>query len=187
MEFFKRGKIMKVWTFLIENGYEWLEPIKEMTFEESHSYDGRSKIKDWQPFAVRPVEQQLFGDFTNVMFTTIGVNKRAVEVLSDLIEGQVEFLPLIAADEEWYLLYTTNVVDAVDFSKSDVTFFPNSQRIMCIDKPVFFEKQLKGNHIFKIPQLKLSSLFVSDEFRQRVMEAGLMGIKFELVWDSEAE
>ena len=179
---------MKVWTFWPENGYEWLHPIKERPLEEGYTYDGRSKIKDWHPFAVRPLENKdPFGDFSTMQGAPTVISKRAAEILADLIHGQVELLPLIAADQEWYLLYATNMVDAVDFSKSTVKFFPNSQRIMWIDKLVFFADKVAGNHIFKIPQDKVSSIYVSDEFRQRVLDAGLTGIKFELVWDSEEE
>ena len=135
---------MKVWKCLPADGFEWLEPTREVTFEESHSYDGRSKINDLHPFAVRSLETNgNFGDFTNVLFATTAVNKRAVEALADLIEDQVEFLPLIAADREWYLLNITNLVDAVDFSKSDVKFFPDGQEIMRIKKAFFFEEKLK--------------------------------------------
>lgn len=54
-------------------------------------------------------------------------------------------------------------------------------------KLAFIEEKVRGNHIFKLVEKKLSPVYVSDEFRQRVINNGLTGFKFELVWDSEAE
>lgn len=40
-------------------------------------------------------------------------------------------------------------------------------------------------HIFKIPELVRTRIYVSDEFRDAVLEAGLKGLDFIPVWDSE--
>lgn len=42
-------------------------------------------------------------------------------------------------------------------------------------------------HIFKTKDETIGRPFVSDAFRQRVLESDLTGFKFELVWDSEEE
>ena len=50
----------------------------------------------------------------------------------------------------------------------------------------FIKERVSGNPIFKIIDEPLKRPFVSDVFRQRVIDNNLKGFKFELVWDSES-
>ncbi|WP_018885574.1 imm11 family protein [Paenibacillus massiliensis] len=53
---------------------------------------------------------------------------------------------------------------------------------------LYFKEEMlrtEKRHIFKIPELVRTSVYVSDEFRDAVLEAGLKGLDFIPVWDSE--
>ena len=49
----------------------------------------------------------------------------------------------------------------------------------------FKEQRLKGKHIFKIIDEPLRRPFVSDVFRQKIIDNKLTGFVFELAWDNE--
>ena len=96
-------------------------------------------------------------------------------------------LPTICSDCELYILNITNIVDGVDYTKSQVKYFPDGKRVLRFIKLAFIEEKVRGSHIFKIVENKITSTYVSDEFRQRILDNNLTGFKFELVWDSEAD
>ena len=180
---------MKIWHLWPKaNDYENLMAVKKFSLEEIQSFNGQSKIKEWQPLALKT----MYGNrkFADIVSFTPGipvVSPRVIEVTKDLIQDQVEVLPTICSDCELYILNITNIVDAVDYTKAQVKYFPDGKRVLRFIKLAFVEEKVRGNHIFKLTEHKLSSPYVSDEFRQRILDNNLTGFKFELVWDSEAE
>ena len=177
---------MKVWRFTSNEAYEQLESIRDMSIDELHTFDGRSKIEDWTPLAVKPMDRKLpFGDVTSLWHMEV-VSPKVIEVVKDLTEGQAEYLPLLCVNHEYYLVNVVNLVGAIDYSKAKVEYFPNSNRVMMIEKFAFLEEKLKGNHIFKLVECRRVTIYVSDEFRQRVIDSGITGARFDLIWDSEA-
>ena len=177
---------MKIWEFCVDYKYEQLESVRDMSIDELHTFDGRSKIKDWTPLAVKSMERNLpFGDVTSLWHMEV-VSPKVIEAVKDLTEGQAEYLPLLCINYEYYLVNVINLVDAIDYSKAKVEYFPNSNRVMMFEKFAFLEEKLKGNHIFKPVERRGINLYVSDEFRQRVIDSGATGARFDLIWDSEA-
>jgi len=79
----------------------------------------------------------------------------------------------------------TNVIDCIDYSKSNYKTFSDGKRIMRFMKYAFREKEIEGVSLFKIKDEPLKRPFVSDEFRKRVLENNLLGFKFDLAWDSD--
>ncbi|HOJ99514.1 MAG TPA: hypothetical protein PLW34_08140 [Termitinemataceae bacterium] len=47
----------------------------------------------------------------------------------------------------------------------------------------FYPERLKGLTVFKLPELPLQNVFVTDPFVQRVQEGKLVGFNFKLVWE----
>ena len=179
-------KIWKLWA--MPDDYECVNAVKSLTFEESHSFDGRSKILNWKPIGLKAEDGKLpYGDISSFIPGIPVVSPRVVEVTKDLIQDQVEVLPTICSDCELYILNITNIVDAVDYTKAQVKYFPDGKKVLRFIKLAFIREKVYGNHIFKLTEHKLSSPYVSDEFRQRILDNNLTGFKFELVWDSEAE
>ena len=177
---------MKIWYLLHDTNYEQLESVRDMPVEELRSFDGRSKIKNWKPLMVRPlIGKYPFADVSSVWYIP-AISPKVVDLTKDLIEGQVEYLPTICVNHEYYMLNVINVVDAIDYSKAKAKFFSNSNRVMRFEKFAFYEEKLRGNHIFQLVEYPMSSIYVSDEFRQRIIDNGIKGFYFELVWDSEA-
>ena len=180
---------MKVWELDFElDSYENVKYANGFSLEMDQSFNGQSKINTWTPLALKVVDGNMpFADLTYFSPGIPVVSPRVIEVTKDLIENQVEVLSTLCSDCELYILNVTNIIDAVDYSKAQVKYFSSSKRVLRFIKLAFIEEKVRGNHIFKLVEKKLSPVYVSDEFRQRVIDNGLTGFKFELVWDSEAE
>ena len=121
-------------------------------------------------------EQQLpIPDFSNGRVTDV-LNKRARQVIEQLVAGQIEFLPLITP---LGLYYEMNIqrLDCLDVQRSVVKRFKDG-RIMRAIKYAFRWELLEGQHIFWIRDLGKTPTFVSGEFRRLVEENGLTGLKF---------
>ncbi|KYN78011.1 hypothetical protein A0J52_01630 [Clostridium sporogenes] len=111
-------------------------------------------------------------------------SSNAVKVLKKYLENNAEILPISYDKGEYFIINVTNVKDCIDNEKAEVKRFKSSGKIMRFIKYAFEFEVIKNEHIFKIPELK-GRVFVSEEFRQRVMDKDLKGFKFELVWDSQ--
>lgn len=104
------------------------------------------------------------------------ISNRARFTLEPLIASQVEFLPFETPVGPYYGLHI-KYVDCLDTSRIEAKYFGDG-RIMRVLKYAFYWERLEGIHIFRLPELGLSRLFVSDEFKRVVEENGLTGLLF---------
>ena len=179
---------MKIWGLTADSdNYKNVVVAGDFIIDEMLSFDGRSKIIDWKPLALKSIRSSLpYGDMVSFLADIPVVSPKVIEFTKDLIGKQVEVLSTLCSDCELYILNITNRIDVVDYSKSQVKYFPDGKRVLDFIKLAFIEEKVRGNHIFKLIE-KSGFIYVSDEFRQRIIDNGLTGFKFELVWDSEAE
>lgn len=54
---------------------------------------------------------------------------------------------------------------------------------MWVIRYCFYPERLKGLTVFKLSELPLQNVFVTDPFVQRVQEGKLVGFNFKLVWE----
>ena len=112
-------------------------------------------------------------------------SQRAVDALRELLESHGELLSAdcLNCTHTGYLIFNvTRVVDALDMERSEFQRFQSSGRIMQIIHHEFNGHRLQGVHIFKVPQLHRSDVYVTDTFVRRVQDAGLSGFTFRPVW-----
>lgn len=184
---------MKIWMLDADvDIFDWLDTVKDFDVDERQTFDGRSKINNWEPLAVKVMEPDEGEILNQDLGNTPGFHshipvfdKKALDCLKDLMEDFVEILPLLSVDGEFYAINVTTVLNCIDYDRAEYEMFSDGNRIMCFDKYVFKEDIVKGKHIFKIVDERLGNPFVSDEFRKKVLKSGLRGFKFELVWDSD--
>lgn len=178
---------MKIWRLNFElEEYDNLVQVKDFDLDEIQSFDGRSKVEQWKQIAVKKMENKEFSNAPGFSSHIPVFDKVALGVLRDLIKGNTEVLPLLCVDGEFYAINVTKVLDAIDYDKAEYKTFRDGKRIMRFIRYEFIEEKVMGNHIFKITDEPLSRPFVSDEFKQRVLDNNLTGFKFELVWNSES-
>lgn len=182
---------MKIWKIgAIAEGYDEFTMEDGYTYEEMMSFDGRSHKEDWTCRKVvpnvNPKKNPKFADYSECMGVLV-FSKKAIEKLYDLINNDVEILPLKCDYGEFSMINVITLLDAIDHEKSEYEYIEGTNKILYFKKYVFIEDVLKGYDIFKITDKRGSLVFVSDKFVQTVKQNKLKGFRFSLVWDSEAE
>jgi len=110
----------------------------------------------------------------------LAISARALELLSPLIQDQVEVLDLIT-EPPLGAFYVLNVffADCLDHARSALVRYTNGG-IMDVDKYAFHPGCLEGKHIFRLPEV-WTYVFVDDVFKQAVEQNGLKGLVFYTV------
>lgn len=118
------------------------------------------------------------------------ISEKAKGVLEPLVGNNVEFLPLIhkTTNEKYYAIHVLCVLDALDINNTIFEKLSSGLIIGC-EKFVFTPDVIQNEVIFKVyvnKRIHPTAVFVSDEFRNVVLESDLEGFEFVEVWDSEA-
>lgn len=103
-------------------------------------------------------------------------SQRVVETLGDLLKENGEFFPLEYNKSIYFAYNITHLIDALDMRQSEFTHLHYNNRGLCISRHKFHADKLSDATIFKLP--RLSSVFVTDTFIQRVLETDLVGFNF---------
>jgi hypothetical protein len=179
---------MVIWTIIPDsNKYRKLETFNTPTddWELCEGFEsGGSMVDSWIPIPVRLFEYKgeetkPLGDFPSVFAGVPPVfSKRSLKVLDPLIGDSIEALPLVGVGDDFSVI-NVKVIDCLDHQRSRYVRFENSERIMYIEHYAFKESRLENKHIFRIPEVILSAVFVSDAFKALVEENDLQGLIFE--------
>ena len=77
----------------------------------------------------------------------------------------------------------TNVGDYIDYEHTKAKLFKSSGRIMSFLALAFQQDAIKNTNIFRLP-VGPKKYYVSDSFRNAVLNNDLSGFRFDLVWSS---
>ncbi len=175
---------MKLWELRIDTGFDVLYTNDENIKQLMEGFDGASQSNNWKPVELTTWESGIEGDIISYsespdipLFTN-----KAIYALEDLIKDSVEFLPIIHEKYNCFVVNVIDVLDCLNYNEAKLN------RWGVIDKYDFIKEKVTGHHIFRIAikDRKRPYLIpiVSDEFRQRVLDLGITGLRFRLVWDS---
>jgi hypothetical protein len=178
-----------VYTPLPPDGYELCHPVSMSDFEViNEKVNGTPLRTGWTPLSMRVIRKDegrelMVADSPWLGSHALIFRPRAVEALRPLLWENGELLPLTCSEK--VLMYNaTRVVDALDEEASSLLRFSGG-RIMMIKKHVFREDAVVDLDIFKIPNLRASSTFVSQRFVDQWKACNLRGLDFRPVWDSQ--
>lgn len=169
------------------SGYELCHPIDEDDFETiTLLINGQPRQSSWKPVAMQlirsdrgrvlqPADSPWLGEHALVF------KDSAVAVLKPTLREYGELLPLECAGVELCVFNPTRVVDALDEEASSVMRFDDGE-LMGITRHVFQPDVMQGADIFKIPNLRSSSTYVSDRIVNLWNSSGLRGLEFQKVW-----
>lgn len=168
------------------NRYQNLVPVREADWDVFDAFRGTPIGASWSPVKVEVLVDDLHknrppSDFPSLATDVPVFSQRAAEALGDLLEGNGELLPLDCDEGVYYAYNVTHVVDALDVAQSEFKRF-ESGRIMDIVQHVFQPEKLAGLTIFKLPYMRVSRVYVTDDFVRRVQETGLTGFDFRPAW-----
>lgn len=146
-------------------------------------------IDNWKPLhlSALPPDRNIvekLGDVSFVVGSTPLLTQNAYEILYPYIKDYAQLLETTTDYGNMFLVNVTNVNDCLDYDNSEILRFPfPPHRIMRIDKFGFFEERLKDIEIFQIPETKNSFPFITEGFKNIIEENGLVGFKFELIYE----
>ena len=121
-------------------------------------------------------------------FSVPAISQKAYNVLSNSFLNLVEIFPFAFNKKygQYYFMNIINLLDCLDVEKSELKFSSDGKRIMRIKRYVFQEKILDMNTtIFKLKNKRRGEVFVNEETKLLIENAGLEGFIFTQVWDSE--
>lgn len=150
-------------------------------------FDGTTRLQGYPvPKGERRDEENAEGplpDFTRFDLAYPTFSTRAREALADLLTAHGEFAP-IELDEpmRYFAFNATTIVDVLDETRSEIARF-RSGGVMAVDKHILLDSVTTLPPIFKIPQTRRNTTYVNEAFVQRVQMSGLLGFRFELLFE----
>jgi hypothetical protein len=181
---------MKIWQLSFEvDDFDNLSPVDDFTANEIQSFDGRKKANLWTPLKVKKMEPEKKLPLSNAPGFIIPVlDKQAYNLLLPIIDKDVEALPLLCKEGDFYAINVISVLDVIDYSRSMYKMYSDGNRIMAFQKYAFRkDSEVLYHNMFKIIDEPTRKAFVSDAFRDTVLNNNLTGFKFKFIWDSEQE
>ncbi len=173
---------MRIWHLSADSdNFNNIVPVNESNWSK-FEFDGTWIQNDWNPVEVKTLKEIQYSDFLALVPGVPVFSKKALKHLAELINESVEVLPLVHNKEKLFAINVIKVLDCVDYDKSEYKKFTSSNRIMRFVRYEFIKEKLMNTHIFKIKDEPSKRPFVSDTFRNRVLEYGLKGFEFEEVW-----
>ena len=178
---------MRIYTFSVLEGYEWILPTDPTEFETFFALDGRRQI-GWSPPHMEMIRESdanqpnKRSDFPWLGSHAPILRRSVADALQPALEAHGELLPLRCA-EPVCLYNVTSVVNALDTSRSQLACFENGD-IMAIERHAFSAEIIGKRSIFKLP-MRSSSVYVTAEFVSLVGSIGAQGVAFEMVWSDE--
>lgn len=134
------------------------------------------QLELWEAEYPEQEKKKPVADFMTCGLAIKVMSQNAKDSLEFLLSSQVELLPFQTPVGSYYGLHV-NYVDCLDLPRVTAKYFSDG-RVMRVERYAFYWKKLENIHIFRLPELGLSRLFVSDEFKQIVEKKGLTGLEF---------
>ncbi len=150
--------------------------------------NGNCRMKDWKPINVELIKHDegvylKKSDSPWLGSHALIFKECVVESMRLFLENFGEFLPLENDECTLYLFNPFCMIDVLDQEKSKIQRFKDG-RVMIILQYCFLKDKIQDTHVFKIPNLRTSPTFVSDNFVKLWTEYNFRGIEFEKIWQS---
>jgi len=144
---------------------------------------GQSK-QPWEPIEVETLYKGKYKDFPDFFSGMIIVSQRAKQIIEPYTRNEVEFLPLIHKELDLYVVNVTNVLDCIDWDKSDVVW--SDEILLRTNKLVFdIDKIPQGTYMFKFKERANLKVYVTEDFIGLIESNKLKGLGYSLEYDSE--
>jgi hypothetical protein len=182
---------MKIWQLKSEYvDYEVFNFVNEERINLfNEHFCGVSMERNWEPPQVFTYQKGKESDFPPGLLSVPVFSEKAVIALGEILEGKGELLPIVTdKNKTYYAFNVLNVLDGIDGDRAEVKRL-RSGKIMRYVNYAFKKEVVEGQIIFKTvnhetKNIKNTHVFVTDEFRQKVLECDLEGFDFIEVWDS---
>lgn len=175
------GTAMSILETRPAEGFECLS-LGGASYETFITFDGHPRNENWNPIAVqrlRPFETSECKPSDSPLADRPSSchAQSAVDAVRDILNSHGEILPLASGDRVELFVFNAIVIDALDEAHSVIVRFPNSDRIMAIEKAAFRSSAVHNTDIFRLRHGS-SPTYVSERFVNRVDAAKLQGLRF---------
>lgn len=179
---------MKIWKLEADaNCYNNFTLVDEQDWDifiDNNAFNGTSMLGKWKSVQIKLLEEIQKGDM-QALFGGIPVfNTKAIRVLSDLLDGQVELLKLDYDLDEYFAVNVLQILDCIDYQHAVPVKFDDGT-IWRYERYAFRLGEIKDRHMFKNIDESKGFPLVSDVFRDRVLQHNLKGFLFTELWDSD--
>ena len=107
------------------------------------------------------------------------INEKAYKILYPYLKNHSQIFRLKNENKIFYVINVIDVIDCLDYEKSELKLFPSSGRVMRVIKYAFRTEKLKNATIFKLPEFPNGISYVTEEFKKIVEENNITGFKFK--------
>ena len=153
---------------------------------------GRSMRQNWQPFdrdnisialKLRKNEEgkkNFKFDISGALAPFFVISEHAHDALEDILSPRGQIFPVISESKKkkFFGYYPTNPLSGCfDKEKSK---YREAEHGLIVERPVLIDKNVSDAYLFSIEE-SIRWVFVTDKFKQRVEEAGLLA--FDFSWE----
>lgn len=142
-------------------------PVKERTFDKIYP----SKYKD-------EIDKPI-GDVFSVEISSFILNEKSYKVLYPYLKNHSQIFKIKSDNKIFYVVNVIDIIDCLNYDKSELKYFSSSGRVMDVEKYVFKTEKLKNATIFKLPEFPKGISYVTEEFKKAVEENNITGFKFK--------
>lgn len=142
-------------------------PVKERKFDKIYP----SKYKD-------EIDKPI-GDVFSVEISSFILNEKSYKVLYPYLKNHSQIFKIKSDNKIFYVVNVIDIIDCLNYDKSELKYFSSSGRVMDVEKYVFKTEKLKNATIFKLPEFPKSISYVTEEFKKAVEENNITGFKFK--------
>lgn len=148
-------------------------------------------IQNWQPFEenYHPIVLELRRndsgkknyqfDLSSALSPFFVISEDALNKIGDILECRGQVLNVITESKKKKFLgyYPTNPLSGC--FNMDLSNYRVAERGLIVEKPVLISEKITDEYLFSIEE-DISRVFVTDKFKSRVEEAGLLGFDFSI-------
>lgn len=188
---------MKIW--LLGSDLERHDSFTYVDFKTANSAISKLRLrptevgKSWTPLKIKTIEKRGGHSSYHPELLLPAIDQEAAEILGDFFNDNVELLPLLHREGQYWLLNFPKVLNCIDPERSAFTLFSDGG-VKEYQKYSFREDVItnSGYQIFRVcphdlPSISLGHTFVPDQFRDKVIQSELQGFRFVEVWDSSQQ
>ncbi|EIX9082195.1 hypothetical protein V6307_11045 [Serratia marcescens] len=159
--------------------------------EGERSIIGRAMQQNWKPFAdsYNAISLELRKndsgkknyqfDLSSALSPFFVISELTIEKIGDILLPRGQVLPVETQSKKklFWGYYPTNVLSGC-FDREN-SLFREAERGLIVEKPVLKADNITDEYLFSIEE-DISRVFVTDAFKRRVEEAGLLGFDFSV-------
>ena len=173
---------IKVYELWLDRNYRAYETLTKSGYK---TYEFEGKIvenRNFDLFSLSKHKDEInkpIGDVSSISTSSYIINEKAYKVLYPYLKKHSQIFQLKNESKIFYVINVTDIIDCLDYKKSELKLFPSSGRVMRVIRYAFKTDKLKNATIFKLPEFPKGISYATEELKKVVEENNITGFKFK--------